>query len=73
MDLEIEQSCNTYDTVRVLDGGTISSPMLGQWDGVLNTLPGIIETRGNEAMIYFTSDFSIEYSGFVGVWEFVDA
>jgi hypothetical protein len=70
LDLEIEEACNRWDTVRVLDGGSISSPILGQWDGRSNTLPGVMETRGNEAMIYFTSDSTIEYSGFVGVWEF---
>ncbi|ELU02980.1 hypothetical protein CAPTEDRAFT_176605 [Capitella teleta] len=73
LSFELEDSCNFYDTVRVMDGGTLLSPMLGQWDGNGNVLPPMMESRGNETRIVFTSDSSIEYSGFLATWEFIDA
>ena len=50
------------DTVRVYNGRTSSSSLLGQFNG--GSLPSAITSSNNALYIKFTTDGSITYSGF---------
>jgi len=51
-----------YDYVYVYDGGSSSSPLIGQYHG--NLLPPTITSSSNQLFVIFTSDSSNVYSGF---------
>lgn len=51
-----------YDFVYVYDGGSTSSPLIGQYRG--SPLPLTITSSSNQLYVVFTSDGSNTYSGF---------
>ena len=51
-----------YDFVYVYDGGSSSSPLIGQYDGTW--LPSTITSSSNQLFVTFTSDGSNVGSGF---------
>nr|XP_006820566.1 PREDICTED: suppressor of tumorigenicity 14 protein homolog [Saccoglossus kowalevskii] len=53
---------STYDYVRVYDGSSTSSPLLGEFSG--SSLPSMIVTTGSDLLLYFHSDSSVENTGF---------
>ena len=53
---------SSYDFVYVYDGGSSSSPLIGQYHG--NSLPAAITSSSNQLFVIFTSDGSIVRSGF---------
>jgi len=56
-----------YDYVRVYDGPTISSPLLGSFTG--NSLPGAITSSGGSLLVRFTSDYSVTAPGWQASYE----
>lgn len=55
-----------YDLIKVYDGNSTSSPLLGTYSGT--TLPAAISSSGNVMFISFTSDGSITGDGFSLSW-----
>ena len=53
---------SSYDFVYVYDGGSSSSPLIGQYDGTW--LPSTITSSSNQLFVTFTSDGSNVRSGF---------
>ena len=53
---------NSFDFVYVYDGGSPSSPLIGQYHG--NSSPAAITSSSNQLFVIFTSDGSIVRSGF---------
>ena len=51
-----------YDYVYVYDGGSSSSPLIGQYHG--NSLPPTITSSSNQLFVIFKTDYSIVNSGF---------
>jgi len=56
-----------YDYVRVYDGPTISSPLLGSFTGT--SLPGAITSSGGSLLVRFTSDYSVTAAGWQASYE----
>ena len=52
----------SYDFVRVYDGGSSSSPLIGSFSG--STLPSPIQSTSSNLFVRFTSDGSSTYQGF---------
>ncbi|HLO60515.1 MAG TPA: CUB domain-containing protein [Bacteroidales bacterium] len=50
-----------YDIVRVYDGETISSPLLGEFSGT--SIPPDVTSSGNSMLITFTTDGGVELAG----------
>lgn len=50
-----------YDLVDVYDGNTVSAPSLGSFSG--SNLPPVINSTGGSILIHFTTDSSVEQSG----------
>ncbi len=57
---------NVNDEVKIYDGITTSSPLLGTFSG--NTLPGTITSTSGTLLIIFTSNGTVESSGFSANW-----
>ena len=51
---------------QIYDGADSSATLLGQWCGSDN--PGIVVSSGSNLFIKFSSDSSVTYSGFSGVY-----
>lgn len=53
----------SFDTVRVYDGGSTTSPLVGSYSG--SSVPAVVNSSTNQLLITFTSDSLFEHSGFV--------
>lgn len=51
------------DVVRLYDGNSESAPLLGEFSG--NEIPGVITSEGNEILITFTTNQTIEANGWM--------
>lgn len=60
-----------YDYVKIYDGTTTSDPVLGAFSG--NSVPDDVVSTGPNVLVVFTSDSSINASGFKITYEVVDA
>lgn len=60
-----------YDYVYVYNGGSPSSPLIGKYHG--NILPGVIRSTYNKLHVVFTSDLSVEKSGFAASYHVADS
>jgi hypothetical protein len=58
---------NPGDLVKVYDGGDISAPLLGQFDG--NTLPPGLTSTGNRMLVTFTSGSGSQAPGFYATYD----
>ena len=55
------------DYVRVYDGDSISSPLIGQFSG--SSLPATITSSSTKLYVRFTSDGSVVYAGFTARYQ----
>ncbi|XP_067326675.1 cubilin [Anolis sagrei] len=55
-----------WDSVTILNGGSPSSPVIGQYCGTAS--PGTIQSGSNQLLINFHSDHSIQGGGFQATW-----
>jgi M6 family metalloprotease-like protein len=53
---------NNFDFVEVFDGPTTASPRIGNFSG--NTIPATLTSSGGSMLVRFTSDLSINFTGF---------
>lgn len=58
---------NTYDFLTVYDGPTSASPVLAN-NLTGNNLPASVTSTGSTMLVRFSSDFSVNQSGFVANW-----
>uniref|UniRef100_A0ACB8FV66 Uncharacterized protein n=1 Tax=Sphaerodactylus townsendi TaxID=933632 RepID=A0ACB8FV66_9SAUR len=63
--VERHSSC-PWDSVTILNGGSLSSPIIGRYCG--NTSPGTIQSGSNKLLINFNSDHSVQGDGFYATW-----
>lgn len=56
-----------YDVLRVFDGPSINSPLLGEYCN--NNIPGSVTSTGGSITIQFESDGAVEEAGFVIDWQ----
>ena len=61
-ELESQSSCN-YDHLRIYNGPSTSSPVLGTFCGTI--VPSNQITDGRDALIHFKSDGSVTRTGFL--------
>lgn len=61
MDLELYNSCN-HDYVTVYDGDDVNGTVVGTYCG--STVPASITSQGSAMTVQFTSDASVQKSGF---------
>lgn len=54
------------DVVHVYDGGSTSSPLIGNYSGT--SVPDAVNSSSNQFLVIFTSDSLSEYSGFVATY-----
>lgn len=52
-----------YDVVRLYDGDNVNAPLLGEFSG--NEIPEMIYSTGNQVLITFTTDATIEENGWM--------
>ncbi|XP_030055456.1 cubilin isoform X1 [Microcaecilia unicolor] len=64
-DIEYHVRCRR-DSVTVLNGGSPSSPIIGQYCGT--TSPGTIKSGSNKLVVIFNSDHSVQGGGFFATW-----
>ena len=56
-----------YDSLKVSDGGYSSSNQL--WKGCGSKKPGVLRSSGKRMTIFFRSDKSYNYKGFLATWK----
>ncbi|CAL4091936.1 unnamed protein product, partial [Meganyctiphanes norvegica] len=59
-----------FDHLYIRDGEAFDSPVLKRFSG--NNVPTAFRTRGNTALLHFTSDGSVTRTGFELQWDVVD-
>uniref|UniRef100_A0A803T317 CUB domain-containing protein n=1 Tax=Anolis carolinensis TaxID=28377 RepID=A0A803T317_ANOCA len=64
-EIESHRVCG-WDSVTILNGGSPSSPVIGQYCGTAS--PGTIQSGSNQLLINFHSDHSIQGGGFQATW-----
>ncbi|XP_060104406.1 cubilin [Heteronotia binoei] len=64
-EVERHSSCR-WDSVTILNGGSLSSPIIGRYCG--HTSPGTIQSASNKLLINFNSDHSVQGDGFYATW-----
>ncbi|XP_078391727.1 cubilin [Cetorhinus maximus] len=64
-DLEPHSTCS-WDSVTIMNGGSFSSPIIGQYCGT--TLPEMIKSGSNKLFIIFSSSHSVQHHGFYATW-----
>ncbi|XP_031795774.1 cubilin [Sarcophilus harrisii] len=55
-----------WDSVTVLNGGTLASPVIGHFCGM--TIPKPIQSGSNQLLVIFNSDHSVQRGGFSATW-----
>lgn len=56
---------NSYDILKIYNGTTTSAPLLGTWSG---TSPGTVSANSGAMTLKFTSDGTVNASGWVAAW-----
>ncbi|XP_038652379.1 cubilin [Scyliorhinus canicula] len=64
-DLEPHSTCG-WDSVTIMNGGSFSSPIIGQYCGT--TSPEMIKSGSNKLFIIFSSSHSVQHRGFYATW-----
>nr|XP_020016661.1 cubilin-like [Castor canadensis] len=64
-DIETHVSCD-WDSVTVRNGGSPTSPIIGQYCGQLS--PGTIHSGSNQLVVIFNSDQTVQHGGFYATW-----
>ncbi|PAJ74976.1 hypothetical protein CJF42_07840 [Pseudoalteromonas sp. NBT06-2] len=57
---------STYDTLTIYDGSTTTFPILARYSG--SVLPASVTSSGDTMLIHFSSDYSVNESGFITNW-----
>ncbi|XP_029444624.1 cubilin [Rhinatrema bivittatum] len=64
-DTEYHSRCR-WDSVTIMNGGSYSSPIIGQYCGTNS--PGTIQSGSNKLVVIFNSDHSVQRGGFHATW-----
>jgi hypothetical protein len=64
------ENCCNCDYLQIYDGMTTNAPRFGRWSGT-NTLPPVITSTGNHALITFNADASVNLKGFLIQFEHI--
>ncbi|XP_064643493.1 cubilin-like [Lineus longissimus] len=65
-DIELHSACS-FDYVEVFDGNTTAAPSLGRFCG--KVAPASLRTTGNEMLVIFKSDHSVQLGGFTAAFK----
>lgn len=64
-DIESHVTC-AWDSVTIRNGGSPSSPIIGQFCG--NSNPRTVQSGSNQLVVIFNSDHSVQNGGFLATW-----